>query len=118
MAKLEVHELENNIKQVKIIGRLDIQGTGDIETPFTGHTASKKAKVIVDLSELDFIASIGIRLLITTAKAQANRGGKLVLLNPKPLVKDAIVTSGIDLLIPIYDDFASASKDLNAVVIE
>lgn len=118
MINLEIQELDNDIKQVKMIGRLDIQGTGIVETPFTAQTAGKKAKVIVDLSELDFLASIGIRLLLIAAKAQAKRGGKIVLLNPKPLVAETLVVAGINLLIPIYDDFSLASEDLNSTVIE
>ncbi len=118
MAKLEIQESDNGIKQVKVIGRLDILGTGEVETSFTAHTAGKKEKVIVDLSELDFLASIGIRLFLITAKAQAKRGGKIVLLNPKPLVEDTLVTAGINLLIPIYNDLELASDDLNSAVSE
>jgi anti-anti-sigma factor len=95
-----------------------IKGTGVVETSFTAHTAGKKAKVIVDLSGLDFLSSIGIRLLLTTAKAQANRGGKIVLLNPKPLVEEALVTAGINMLIPMYNDFVLAAEDLNSSVID
>lgn len=118
MTTLEVQDLDNDIKQVKVLGRLDIQGTGSVETTFTAHAAGKKAKVIIDLSGLDFLASIGIRLLLITAKSQAKRGGKVVLLNPKPLVEETLVTAGINLLIPIYNDFGLASDDLNATVIK
>lgn len=118
MAKLEIQESDNGIKQVKVIGRLDILGTGEVETAFTAHTAGKKEKVIVDLSELDFLASIGIRLLLTSAKAQAKRGGKIVLFNPKTLVEETLVTAGINLLIPIYNELGLASDDLNSAISE
>lgn len=116
MIKLEAQELNNEIKHIKLVGRLDIQGSSEIETSFATQSACKKEKVIVDLSELDFLASIGIRLLLTTAKAQAKRGGKIVLLNPKPLVEDVLKTAGIDTLIPLYNDIALASEDLNLSV--
>lgn len=118
MTTLEVQQLANNIKQVKIIGRLDIQGTSSLETALTTQAAGKKEKVIIDLSELDFLASIGMRLLLITAKGQSKRGGKVVLLNPKPLVKETLVTAGINLLIPIYNDLGLASEDLNLAVAE
>lgn len=117
MTMLQVKELNNNITQVKIIGRLDIQGTGYIETLFTAHTASKKAKVIVDLSEVNFISSIGIRLLLTTSKAQLRRGGKIVLLNATELVEDALLTAGINLLIPMYKDFHLAFDDVDSIIL-
>jgi anti-anti-sigma factor len=117
MTQLDIQELENTIKQVKIIGRLDIQGTGAVETSFTAHTAIQKEKIIVDLSELDFLSSIGIRLLLTAAKAQTRRGGKIVFLNPKSSVEETLVIAGINLLIPIYNDFALALDDLNSSVL-
>lgn len=115
MVKLEVIELENNIKQVKLIGRLDIQGTGNVELNFASQTATKKEKIIVDLSELDFIASIGIRLFIANAKAQENRGGKIILCNPKPLVHDILNMTGINEIIPIYSDFSLATDYLKSI---
>jgi len=114
--KLEVNDLENSVKQISLNGRLDIQGTGEIENAFIAHSASKKAGVLVDMSGVEFIASIGMRFLVSCAKALAGRGGKMVLLKPTPLVKDALETAGIDTLIPIYADFDAASAALHAAV--
>jgi anti-anti-sigma factor len=58
----------------------------------------------VDLSGVTFIASLGIRTLITGAKATANNGGKMVLLNPQPNVERVLRTSRVDTVIPIIDD--------------
>jgi anti-anti-sigma factor len=35
--------------------------------------------VIVDLSGVDFLASMGVRLLLSNAKALGSRGGKMVI---------------------------------------
>ena len=114
--KLTISNLDKDIKCVNLIGRLDIQGTGDIETAFTAQTASKKMAVLVDMTEVTFIASIGIRLLVNNAKALQNREGKLVLLSPPSMIKEALEAAGIDLLIPIHDNIEDAVTDLRRAV--
>ena len=108
--------LENGIKQISLSGRLDIQGSAAIDTPFTIHSASEKASVLVDMTEVEFISSMGIRLLLSNAKAQVRRGGQLVLYNPQPMVKDVLVSAGIDELIPIFDDYDAACTQLLATM--
>jgi len=105
---LEIAELPSGVKQLALRGRLDIQGANAIDNQFAFAVTTSKAPVLVDLSAVDFIASIGIRLLLQNAKSLKNRGGKLVLYKPQPLVAEALTTAGIDLLIPVYDDLDTA----------
>jgi len=107
-------ELENGISLIKLGGKLDIIGTGEIETKFTGYCAGEKARVVVDLSEVDFLASIGIRLLVLTAKSIAGRGGKMALLNPIPEVQQVLEITGIPAIIPVYSQLESAETVLMA----
>ncbi len=100
--------LENGVKHIILDGRLDMQGVMEVELKFTAYASSEKAGVIADLSSVPFLASIGIRMLISSAKAVQNRGGKMVLLNPVPLVADVLTTTGISAIIPIFDDLDAA----------
>jgi anti-anti-sigma factor len=63
---------------------------------------------------VDFLASMGIRLLMLTAKSLASRGGKMVLLNPIPEVHSVLEISGIPAIIPIYSALESAETVLLA----
>jgi len=112
--ELQYSELENNIRLIKLMGTLDIIGTGEIETRFAEYCGGEKARVVVDLSEVEFLASIGIRLLTLTAKSIASRGGKMVLLNPVPEVHHVLDMTGIPAIIPIYARFESAETILMA----
>jgi len=100
---LDVTELENGITQVTLSGRLDIEGALKIDEEFNKIAEAKK-NVLVNLSDVTFIASLGIRTLITGAKATANNGGKMVLLTPQPNVERVLRTSRVDTVIPIVDD--------------
>ena len=114
--QLEVSALDDGLKLVKLIGKMDIQGTSQIEDSFTIQTASKKAGVIVDLSQVPFVASYGMRILVSNAKSLAGRGGKMVLFKPTPMVKNVLSSAGIDQLIPIYDDLEAAKADLQNAI--
>ena len=112
--ELQYSKLDNDIRMIKLSGKLDIIGTGEIETKFTGYCSGENVRVIVDLSGVDFLASIGIRLLMLTAKSVTKRGGKMVILNPIPDVKNVLETTGIPAIIPIYSYLESAETVLIA----
>ena len=112
--EMRYNELENGISLIKLGGKLDIIGTGEIETKFTGYCSGDNVRVIVDLSGVDFLASIGIRLLMLIAKSIATRGGKMVLLNPIPDVHNVLEITGIPAIIPIYSQLESAETVLLA----
>ena len=111
---IQYNEMDNGIHLIRLSGRLDIIGTGEIETKFAAFCSGNNSRVIVDLSEVDFLASIGIRLLTLTAKSLASRGGKMVLLNPNPDVQDVLEITGIPAIIPVYSHFESAETILMA----
>jgi anti-anti-sigma factor len=112
--EIKYNELDNGIGLIKLNSKLDIIGVGEIETKFVGYCAGENVRVVVDLSEVDFLASIGIRLLVLTAKSVANRGGKMVLLNPIPEVHSVLEITGIPAIIPISSTLESAETILLA----
>ena len=109
---LRYSELENNIRMIKLTGRLDILGVGAIETKFAGYCAGENCRVLVDLSDVEFLASIGIRLLMLNAKSMSGRGGRMVLFSPIPDVRSVLEITGIPQIIPIYDGLESAETVL------
>lgn len=106
--QLDSELLDNKAIKITLDGRLDIQGANAIDLTFTALTATKKAAVLVDMSKVGFLASIGIRLLLSNAKACSARGGKMVLFAPQPLVKDVLTSAGVTKLIETVDDEQAA----------
>jgi anti-sigma B factor antagonist len=112
--KLEFTELEHGIRLVKLIGALDLSGRYSIEIEFVRLCAGENVLVLVDLSEVEYISSIGVHMLITSANSVTGRGGKLALLNPQPTVLDVLDLTGILQLIPIYSELESAKAGLSS----
>ena len=106
--EIQYSELQNNIKLLKLSGKLDIGGVGAIETRFAGYCAGEQPRVVVDLSSVNYLSSIGIRLLALNAKSVANRGGRMFLLSPAPDVRNVLEVTGIPMMIPIHEAIESA----------
>jgi anti-anti-sigma factor len=111
---LVVDQLNPQTVCLRLNGRLDLKGCGEIEQRFVALAATHGNNVIVDMAHLEFLASIGIRLLISSAKANARRGGHMVLAAPPAAVRSVLETAGIDTLIPLFADEAQALSSLSA----
>ena len=55
----------------------------------------------IDLSELDYVSSAGLRVLLVAAKAAKAKGGKVTLLAPKPATLEVLKISGFDKIFDI-----------------
>ncbi|MEO7744551.1 MAG: STAS domain-containing protein [Usitatibacter sp.] len=96
---------------IMISGRLDVDGTNSAAERLVELAHAAKKSVVVDITSLKFLASIGIRALITSAKAVKARGGKMVLVvDPGSTVMMSIKATGIDQFVPVFDSFSQAEK--------
>lgn len=106
--EFDVSMVDEGIKRIRLGGRLDMKSTLLIDSRFSAEVMSGVPRILVDLSGVDFLASIGIRLLVVSAKTVSGRGGRLALCCPQPTVAKTLAITGIDTLIPTYDQVADA----------
>ena len=104
----------NGIRHIKLIGKLDTEGFNQIDLKFTAHCSGENVRVLVNMSEVEFLASIGIRMLTMNARSLSTRSGKMVLLNPMPQVQEVLEMTGIPAIIPVYSSPESAETVLLA----
>jgi anti-sigma B factor antagonist len=110
---MPINYVDSNAKfrLIKLSGRLDIAGTTEIEGKFVAFAATEKIRVIVDLTGVNFLSSIGIRAIISNAKAQQQRGGKMVLfIGENAAVARTLELTGIATLIPTFKDMSEAEQ--------
>lgn len=112
--KLDYLELENGIRLIKLNGTLDMNGTYGIEVQFVRYCAGENVRVLVDLTKVNFMSSIGIPLLVNTAKSIVSRGGKVVFFNPQDSVYKVLEMVGVPDMIPIHTDMDAATAELTA----
>src|SRR5262249_35146908 len=102
---------------VMLDGKLDIAGADAVAAPLA-KLADEKLGLIVDLSRVSFLASVGMRHLVAAARALTRRGGRLVLLKPTALVEDMLITTGMNSLIPTPRSEREAQAVLTAALQE
>lgn len=105
------NDIGDNLRRIVISGRLDMPGTDSVASKLQELTAAPKKGVVVDLSTVQFLASIGIRALITSAKTVQQRGGKMVLVvDGGSSVLMSLEATGVDQLIPVFRNSADAER--------
>jgi anti-anti-sigma factor len=104
-------DVSDSFRRIVLSGRLDSRGTDEIATRFAALAAAPSRRVVVDLTGIDFLASIGIRALLSNAKALEQKGGRLVLfVGANSAVTKTLEATGIDALIPMFADAVEAEK--------
>ena len=105
-------DLPDGVRKIDLIGRMDIDGTNAVDLRLISLVATNKYDVIVDLSALEFIASLGLSVLVQAAKTASLRGGSLALLKPRPNVRKVLVSTRIAERIPVYEELEQARAAL------
>ena len=111
--EMQIDELDADITRVRLSGRMDYAGASEIDAQFM-ELAGRDKLLLVDLSKVAFLASMGIRTLIMAAKVLKARGDRMVLFSPDMMVAKVLQTSGTDILISVYYDLALACRALQA----
>jgi anti-anti-sigma factor len=110
--ELSIIERSDELTQVALVGRLDAVGVQEVGPRFQGATASRGKPTIIDLTQLEFIASLGLGMLLSCARTLHSRGARAVIVNPQPLVAKALETAHMDSVIPVVSSVQEAEAVL------
>lgn len=106
--------MELNITNYKRCGLLNVSGRVDSNTApeFEGALReildSGRKNVVLELSEVDFMSSAGLRGMVSVSKACKKSGGTLALATPSERVKDVLQLAGLTSLFVVFDDVTAA----------
>ena len=104
-------DVSESFRRIALAGRLDGPGTEEIAVKLAALSTAAKRRVVVDLTAVSFLASIGIRAVLSSAKAAQQSGGRMVLcVGGNLAVTKTLEATGIDALIPMFADAAEAEK--------
>ncbi|MDP2004762.1 MAG: STAS domain-containing protein [Rubrivivax sp.] len=107
-----VSEPETGVTCIRLNGRLDAPGADRIDLRFTAHAAAGTHHAVVDLAGVSFVASMGLRLLISAARALHAKGRQMVLFGATGQVREVLEQAAIDQIIPLLDDETLALESL------
>ena len=113
MVAIRVEDQNDDVRRIFLSGRLDTAGSEEIASQLAEVAASAKRRVLVDLSNVTFLSSMGIRALIGSAKDQQAKGGRVVLnVSGNDVVSRTLEATGVDQLIAVFDDIDNAERAL------
>ena len=104
-------EKHDNILIVEINGRVDISTAKKFESALLTPIRQGVNEIVVDLGNLTYLSSAGLRTLLTASQKTHNAGGALVICEASAQVLEVLKVSGLSRLIASVDtrDLAIAS---------
>jgi anti-anti-sigma factor len=98
---IEVLEQAEALTRLALAGRLDVVGADSSGKKLDELLGGRGVNAVVDIAGVDFIASMGIGVLLRNANALGRKGRRLVLLSPQPLVEEVLRMAGLDQVTPL-----------------
>jgi anti-anti-sigma factor len=99
---------DDGLVRVVLNGRLDTAGVSRIESQFFAGIVPRGRPTVVDMGEVPFLASLGIRMLISTARSLSTKGARLAMYNPTPGVLEVIEMTSLNEIVPTTESEAEA----------
>ncbi len=95
-------------------GRLDAAGAPKLEQELKQRLAKGESRLIVDLTEISYISSNGLRVLLTTLKTARKNGGALKLCGMNARLAEIFEMVGFDQVFEIYETRDQAERSFEA----
>lgn len=112
MAEINVISEKPFIK-VEVSGDLQADGTDDFTDTLFEHVAEPNAKVILDLHQLESIDSSGLNAMIQVVTRARLGHGRVILVNPQPLVAGVFDVTRLNTWFEICDTLDEAAARLS-----
>ena len=107
------HKVENGIINIAIKGRLDAATSPVAEENIKKIMEGDEKRLLFDFSNLEYLSSGGLRIILGASKEIRRREGKVALCCLNPYVNEIFEVSGFSSMIPIKDSVEEGLKDLS-----
>lgn len=93
---------------VTVSGRVDSSTSPDLEAALEERMAEGRYNLVVDLSEVSYLSSAGLRTLVSALRNCKKKGGDVRIASPSERVSEVMSLAGLDSLFTSYDDVTVA----------
>jgi anti-sigma B factor antagonist len=87
---IQLNEKKPGFIEVVLDGRLDTDTSAELEKKLSGPLAGTVQAVRFDMSQLDYVSSMGIRVLFKTFKALRAKKAMFLMVNLQPQIKKVL----------------------------
>ncbi len=106
-------EMDEDIAVIKLGGRLDATNIEGVTDKFNDVIENKSTKIIIDLSELNYISSIWLGEFMSFTRMVDRHNGKVVLINMDAKILRVFDVLGFTDNFTILDNYDEAKKIIN-----
>ena len=106
-----IQRKRDGVEVVALKGRLDSGTSGDFEAKLSDMVASGAMRMVLDLRELDYISSAGLRVFLKAAKELKQKKGHISLCSAKDYIREVLEMSGFVSFLPLYGTLDEALKN-------
>jgi anti-anti-sigma factor len=103
-------KVENEVSIFAPDGRIDSEGALDLEMALQVAYEEGTSRIILDLSEVTYINSAGLRILADFLCRMQERGGDLLLVRLSPRIQRVLQIIGFDNFFRIFDSLDQALR--------
>ena len=107
-------ERKDSVLTVKVKGRVDGSNANDFQNQIKDSVTAKDKVVMLDMGQLTYISSAGLRVVLMVAKSLEQRSAKFMLYGLSDSIKEVFAISGFDKVIKVCstrkDALAAAKK--------
>ncbi len=100
--------LKDDLLKLTLNGRFDTFGAGPVQQVLDAYFNKHPKFIIMDMANVDFISSAGIRVLLITAKEVEGRKGILALVGLNPYCRELITSTHIAGMLSQFDSMDQA----------
>jgi anti-anti-sigma factor len=90
------------------MGRINNDTSPEFQTRLLNCVGAPQARVLVDLSGVDYISSAGLRALMMASKQSKVGNGRLAVAGLNSIVKEIFTISRFSYVVAVYDSVADA----------
>lgn len=103
--------VEGSVCVVALRGKFDTASSAEAETELMGSLDAGAERLLLDFSDVAYIASSGLRVLLKLAQRLKAEGGQLRLCSVNENVSEVLRISGFDTILDVFADRRSALDD-------
>lgn len=81
---------------VRVKGKIDALTGPDLEALIVKTINGNGKKVLIDLKNVDYVSSAGLKVLLHSIKTVEKKSGRMIICSPQKQVKEVFVISGLD----------------------
>jgi anti-anti-sigma factor len=93
---------------LKATGRIDLSNADDFKAAVDKALAAATGGLVIDLADVDYISSAGLRSLMIEFKASKSQGKQFAITSLQPLLMEIFTISRFHLVFPLFDTVRAA----------